>query len=256
MDDTALQTCGAMLVRVPARHARSLRRAHRLATRFFALPRERKERCRRTSLLPAVGPAPVVTGHWQPTEAKEMLRVFDAIPPNLPRPLRIALGEARSVLHELLLHCMLRCCHRAGYKASLRSLRYQCRGCCPLDIFLYHNRPGCSTPNCTPHVDRGYLHAIVASPIDGLELLNRGGDEEASAWRPPHELWPHMEPCADVIILANDALAQLSCGWATEHRYHACIHRVVGSRAGTPRLSISYELRPRHPGEDDEGSKS
>ena len=42
---------------------------------------------------------------------------------------------------------------------------------CPFDLFYYHNSPSAAeTPNCTPHVDRGLLSAIVVSPVAGLQL--------------------------------------------------------------------------------------
>ena len=88
------------------------------------------------------------------------------------------------------------------------------------------------------HVDRGFLHAIVASPVAGLELYDQG------TWRAPHEIWPDLQEHGDVVILANDELARVSCmpGWSGG-KIEACVHRVVNS-TNTPRLSISYELRP------------
>lgn len=41
---------------------------------------------------------------------------------------------------------------------------------CPFDLFHYYNRQeGDQVPNCTPHVDRGLVHVIVASNTPGLQ---------------------------------------------------------------------------------------
>lgn len=240
----SLRARGVGVVRLPKRHALALQRVHRLGYRFFKNSSlQLKQSCRRSTTIPALGAAAVMIGHYQPSDAKELLRTFDEIPHALPRPLRVAMGEARSILNELLLGCMVACCQAAGHPVSRRSLRLACRSCCPLDLFFYHNRS--SVPNCSPHVDRGFLHAIVASPVSGLEVLSN--DSQGDCWRAPHELWPDIEPHAHVIILANDTLARLSRGWDGGEeddgwRCEACVHRVVNER--TPRLSISYELRP------------
>jgi isopenicillin N synthase-like dioxygenase len=122
------------------------------------------------------------------------------------------------------------------------------------DLFNYFNSVGSQLPNCEAHVDRGFLHAIVASPVDGLELQSNAD----GTWHAPHALWPQITPHAHAVVFVNDALAQLSESWspaagarADEPRSRhdeplvACTHRVVRSKAGpVPRLSISYELRP------------
>ena len=81
-----------------------------------------------------------------------------------------------------------------------------------LDCFLYHNKPT-ATPNCAPHVDRGFLHAIVASPVDGLQLQSRASASSERAWHAPHELWPEITPHLHVIVIVNDALQSLSQSW-------------------------------------------
>ena len=268
----------AMLSR---QQAAVLQRAHREALRFFALPDDIKQQCSRHMVLPTVGPEQILIGHSKPTNAKELLRVYDAMPPRMPPPLRKSCRQARAILHELLSRCMLALCNDASVAAShksnhhvvitKRSLRQLCRGACPLDFFLYNNRRDASTP-CSAHVDRGFLHAIVASPVPGLELLERPQQRQPpppqqqqqqpqqqqqqqpqlndygadGGWRAPTDLWPSLEPHAHVIVMANDALARLSRrepGRFGGGVIDACVHRVVRAE-NVPRLSISYELRP------------
>lgn len=237
----SLRKHGCALVKLSKRQARAIWRVHRCASRFFALPASRKESARELCILPAIGPAPVIIGHWKPSDSKELLRIFDSCPRSLPLALRRCIAEARGILDEVLVCCLVACLKSAGCPISRRSLRYLCRGACPLDCFYYHNRPGSVRVPCTPHCDRGLLHAIVASPVPGLELFDRQRGE----WHSVQELWPSLEPLSHVIILANDALAELShtqpgwCGGQIE----ACVHRVVRADS-VPRLSISYELRP------------
>ena len=54
-------------------------RAHREALRFFALPDDIKQQCSRHMVLRTVGPEQILIGHSKPTNAKELLRVYDAL---------------------------------------------------------------------------------------------------------------------------------------------------------------------------------
>ena len=192
---------------------------------------------------PALGPTPIPVGYRQPSPAKELLRLFGAkLPPQLPLALRRAVLEARRVLHALLLRCMRKVCQASGMQLSHRALRRATqRGLnCPTDLFYYNNEGSSeAVPNCSAHVDRGYLHAIVVSPTDGLEVFDR----QSECWHSLRSRWPEARPLADVVVLANDSLARLS----REHPswmgapVDACIHRVA--KAASPRLSISHELR-------------
>lgn len=65
------------------------------------------------------------------------------------------------------------------------------------------------------------------------------------------EIWPEAIPCRDVIVLCNAELQALSSSWMCTHSHRlgkrgvelaACTHAVA--RADSPRVSISYELRP------------
>lgn len=245
----SLSSLSACVVQVQAHEARALERAYKLAYRFFRLsPHADKVHCCCLRAAAPAGPTPVIEGYSQPSDAKELLRIFNKLPPGLPGPLRRAILHAQGILNNLLVRCMVSICRSAGLATSARSLRYLCRGACPLDIFFYHNRSCQATSfNCTPHVDRGFLHAIVVSPVDGLQLLDRR-KQQAHVWRPPQLIWPHVKPHTHVVVLANDALARLSRSsrWlAAQHeqmKIDACVHRVVKSQ-NTARLSISYELR-------------
>ena len=69
-------------------------------------------------------------------------------------------------------------------------------------------------------------------------------DRQRGEWHSVQELWPSLEPLSHVIILANDALAELSHtqpGWCVGGQIETGPSRRADS---VPRLSISYELRP------------
>lgn len=237
----SLQRRGFALARLSRREASIIQRAHRDALRFFSQPEGIKKECRRHVRVPAVGPEPILIGHSKPSSSKELLRQFSAMPPKLNPSLRRSAAQARRILHELLCRIMLAV---ASGHVTRRSLRQLTRGACPLDFFYYYNQASVTVP-CTPHVDRGYLHAIVASPVPGLELYEREQPGHQATWRAPSDLWPELEPMVHVVVLANDALARLSnssTGWRSG-RIEACVHRVVRAE-NVPRLSISYELRP------------
>jgi isopenicillin N synthase-like dioxygenase len=238
----SLRASSSALVRLQPAHARELRELDRLARRFFALPGAAKQRARATLCLPCVGTVEVCQGFHVPSAAKELLRLFAAArvaPLGLPTRLRRAAGRAAASLDRLLAACLGSVLRGVGRAVSARTMRRLIGANRVLDCFHYHNRTP-SLPNCTPHVDRGLLHAIVASPVDGLEL--RGAD---GGWRAPHELWPAIEPHRDVLVLCNHALQELSRGWPAGRQLEACTHRVVRPAAGAvARLSVSYEVRP------------
>ena len=236
---SSLRARGAAVARVSVPQERVLLRAYRLARRFFErTSAANKQRCQFLSADAALGPAPVLIGYRHLQGTKELVRVLGKLPSQLPAALRRAIKEAQRVLDDLLMQGLIALLRNGGHHTSQRSLRRLCRGACPLDLFYYPNQPHCTEPT-SPHVDRGYLHAIVASPSAGLELYEDG------EWAAPHMIWPTLQPHADVIILANDALARLSRepGWQGGV-IDACLHRVVNSTPHTARLSVSYELRP------------
>jgi hypothetical protein len=237
----------AALVRLSKRQAGALRALHRLSIRFFAKPALEKRPCHSDVQLPDVGPSLVRVGYHTPSEAKELIRVFKGAraPAALPAALRRSIAKAAQILDQVLLDALQSLLRSAGCMVSSRGLRRMIRGNAVTDIFHYHNR-GCrdGSQNCTPHVDRGLVHAIVASPVDGLQLWTTDG------WRHPHELWPEIVPHQDVVVLVNDALQALSTRWPRGPALVACTHRVVGPAAGAvARVSISHEVRPAANGE-------
>ena len=239
--------CGphsAALIRLTKAQTNDLRTLHQEGLRFFKRSEQFKQSCSSDLHSPSIGAMPVLNGYRTPSDAKELLRLFEGprSPSNLPRQLRRASARGSAILNALLLRCLQSILKSAGGRAvSTRAMRRIVRQNRVLDIFSYHNRPQASgaiaVNNCEPHVDRGFLHAIVASPVDGLQLQVNG------VWRPPHEIWPQITPHAHVIVFVNDALQTLSRSWTQP--LSACTHRVVRSAAGAvQRLSISFELRP------------
>ena len=84
---------------------------------------------------------------------------------------------------------------------------------CAFDLFHYHNHRSSSAngsqrtdmANCGPHIDRGYLSALVFSPVPGLLLRDTsagaeaggvaaGGAAEGGGWVEPHRRWPGVHP--------------------------------------------------------------
>ena len=246
----SFKSASAAAIRLSPAAAQTLQSLHDLGEAFFALPSTEKEACQHVAKIDSAGPVPVLVGYRRPSPAKELLRVYGrCLPPKrLPRPLRVALARARALLDGVLRSCLLALGRR---DVSCRAMRRRLRaGCAPLDLFSYCNST--PTPNCTEHVDRGLLHAIVASPVPGLELRAPPDGVGAPRWTTPLELWPGLTAHRDVIILVNHELQQLSAEpagvddeisspWAGEPLV-ACTHRVTKA-AGRRRLSISYELR-------------
>ena len=259
--ELALQQHRAALVTLTIGQQRAVRDFHLHALRFFALRPECKLRCQSTLQLCSVGPAPVLNGYRRPSDAKELLRLFSNASVGkrvMPAALRRAAARVAEVLDDLLVCCLRSVCRRAGRPVSRRAVRRLVRGNRVLDAFLYHNRQA-GLENCAPHIDRGFLHAIVASPVDGLELRRADG-----SWHAPHDdqvFGPAVAAFEHVIVLVNDALSQLSASWeaselgasaaAVRTTLQPCTHRVIRPTSGAvPRLSISYELRPAADADD------
>ena len=93
---------------------------------------------------------------------------------------------------------------------------------CALDLFHYHNhsRSGggrgeswrTDLANCGAHIDRGYLSALVCSPVPGLLLRDRDAPAAGAAaaaganWVEPRRRWPSAQPHRDAIVIVNHAL--------------------------------------------------
>ena len=105
---------------------------------------------------------------------------------------------------------------------------------CPLDYFWYPNDS--SIENCSAHVDRGLMHAVVVSDTAGLQVMSSA---ESSGWLSVDSSIG-LVPFHDVIVFPNQMMEQLTTCYA-DAPVQACTHRVVG--AGEARLSISFELR-------------
>ena len=186
-------------------------------------------------VLAGAGTRPVRVGWRSVNEAKELFRVYSnaPLPPHLPPQFRRALLRVQRVLDRLLSASLM-----AALECSRRELPR--RGASTLDIFLYFNNHGHFPrfQNCTPHVDRGLLSAVVVPEVRGLVVSDpdpvapdlSGSDD----WRDPTA---GGEPLRDAVVFVNHELQELS-----SKRYRACVHAVESVR-GRPRLSISYELR-------------
>jgi len=222
------------LTRFSAADARAIRRLDATARAFMASPGRKRAVYER--VLPGAGMRPVRVG-WRSVnpEVKELFRVYSSapLPPHLPPQFRRALLRVQRVLDRLLTASLM-----AALECSRRELPR--RGASTLDIFLYFNSQENSDrfSNCTPHVDRGLLSAVVVPEVRGLVVSDpdpvapdlSGSDD----WRDPTA---GGEPLRDAVVFVNHELQELS-----SKRYRACVHAVESVR-GQPRLSISYELR-------------
>ena len=222
------------LTRFSAADARAVLRLNAAARTFMASPG--RKRAVYDRVLPGAGMRPVRVG-WRSVnpEVKELFRVYSSapLPPHLPPQFRRALLQVQRVLDRLLTASLM-----AALECSRRELPR--RGASTLDIFLYFNNHGHFPrfQNCTPHVDRGLLSAVVVPEVRGLVVSDpdpvapdlSGSDD----WRDPTA---GGEPLRDAVVFVNHELQELS-----SKRYRACVHAVESVR-GRPRLSISYELR-------------
>ena len=102
---------------------------------------------------------------------------------------------------------------------------------CAFDLFHYHNhsRSGggggggggggsgggdsqrTDFANCGAHIDRGYLSALVCSPVPGLLLCDRDAPAAGAAapglnWVEPRRRWPSAQPHRDAVVIVNHAL--------------------------------------------------
>ncbi len=118
----------------------------------------------------------------------------------------------------------------------------------PFDFFHYYNKSNAelcdTTPNCSIHVDPGFLTLVPSARVPGLALLSR--QEEKF-------IWPEVSasPLQDVVVFSGRTLELLS-----QTRFPAVYHRVdrpeacMGVepspqlQAQRDRLALVYELRP------------
>ena len=212
------------LTRFSAADARAVLRLDATARAFMASPG--RKRAVYDRVLPGAGMRPVRVG-WRSVnpEVKELFRVYSSapLPPHLPPQFRRALLQVQRLLDRLLTASLM-----AALECSRRELPR--RGASTLDIFLYFNRATEDRDrfsNCTPHIDRGLLSAVVVPEVRGLLVRSADG------WKDPTA---GSKPLEDAVILVNHELQELS-----SKEYHACVHAV--ENYNQPRLSISYELR-------------
>ena len=226
------ESCVA-LTRLSAADARAVHRLDATARAFMASP------CRKRAVydrvLPGAGMRPVRVG-WRSVnpEVKELFRVYSSapLPPHLPPQFRRALLRVQRLLDRLLTATLM-----AALQCSRRELPR--RGASTLDIFLYFNSQEKSDrfSNCTPHIDRGLLSAVVVPEVRGLVV------SDPTDWRDriPRPNWRDptagAEPLGDALVFVNHELQELS-----SDEFRSCVHAVEFVR-GPPRLSISYELR-------------
>tara|TARA_B110001452_G_C15197685_1_gene415688 strand:+ start:556 stop:1455 length:900 start_codon:yes stop_codon:yes gene_type:complete len=250
---------GAALVKHRRAHALILARLRRASAEFFLEPTAAKAAASNHSSCPAFGPMPVLVGWRRPSDSKELYRSFagESLPASTPGRLRTLACAAQRLLHHALVVCLRTILRAAGARCSARAVRELLVGTqkgaqrlnCALDLFYYPNDAAAVSPNCTPHVDRGYLSAIVVSDVPGLVLLDGAARRLVS----PCQIWPRARPHEHTVVLVNHALQALDAtGWSNTSPVvptnneppplMACTHAVT--KASAPRLSISYELRP------------
>ena len=228
----SLRESSIALTRFSAADARAVRRLDATARVFMASPR--RKRAVYDRVLPGAGTRPVRVGWRSVNEAKELFRVYSSapLPPHLPPQFRRALLCVQRLLDRLLTATLM-----AALQCSRRELPR--RGASTLDIFLYFNSQEKSDrfANCTPHIDRGLLSAVVVPEVRGLVVSDPTDCRDRIPrpdWRDPTA---GAEPLGDAVVFVNHELQELS-----SNRYRACVHAVESVR-GQPRLSISYELR-------------
>lgn len=253
----------AALVRLPPEGGLTMQRLHTVFQSFFSdTPDVEKAKCAEHTRQPNVGPASILVGWRRPSVAKELVRLFAAAPPSAVLPDQPWLVASKSLFARAAqreLHAVLSACLQVVLQAlsgddvspeMVASLLGGSTGeglvsNCALDIFFYPNDDvhASGVPNCTEHVDRGFLSAVVVSPVPGLELW----DGERGEFRAVNDIWPHALPWRDVVVFVNDELERMAADsrWSARSRLPglvACTHAV--RKAAAPRLSISYELRP------------
>lgn len=128
-------------------------------------------------------------------------------------------------------------------KGSLSNDQAEAKGLSPMDYFYYYNRASDEEgrqdfENCTPHIDRGYMSAIVCARTPGLELYVR----EQQCWVPIER---YLRPYKDIVLIVNAKSEGMKLGCLSHsneiHPLLPCIHRV--GRYFFPRTSITYERR-------------
>ena len=247
----------AALLRLTPADGVILSRLTDAAEEFFAADEPIKADASALALCAAVGPQPVRLGWRRPSAAKVLYRHFAGSPcplPAMPRRFRTLLRAARRLLHRALVACLRTVLREAGARCSQRAVRAllspgasskptaaKAPLNCPLDLYRYGNDAAAATvPNCSAHVDRGLLSAVVLSPVSGLMLW----DAEVGAFVAPERRWPGAAPHRHAVILVNHALQALDTTGPPPPRQPpliACTHEV--RKAEVPRISISYELR-------------
>ena len=260
--------CSAVLIRLPAESARVMRKMDEAAHLYFE-NRAHKEWDSVDVQLPAVGPMPVRVGWRRPSAAKECIRWFSngdrrrAAPPvcgSLDHLSRAAQRSLRHVLESCLRLVLGALSARPVSDAAVRRLLSDLppdmtqphadrtpRSNAALDVFYYHNSAqAASVPNCEPHIDRGFLSAVVVAHVECLVLHDR----QTGEWCSVRRLWPDAVACADVVVFCNAELQQCAASarwpcdpglWPAGAELLACTHAVA--KAERPRVSLSYEVR-------------
>jgi isopenicillin N synthase-like dioxygenase len=106
-------------------------------------------------------------------------------------------------------------------------------GSSPFDLFYYNNTTAAlNVPNCSEHIDPGYLTVVPCAEVQGLSIM----DQESYEWIPVEKF---LKPRREAVIFPGNVLQRLS-----KFAILAGIHR-VDKQPGVPRLSLVYELRPK-----------
>ena len=256
-----------VVVRLPPHQTASLVRAIDAAKQFFAKPRFIKEATRLLVSEPGSSDsrARSLIG-YNDLFVKELFRYRSGLKPKeatqvLASESDRAIGVLRPLLDAIASACFGKAYHgelaRAQFGSTPTPAEYDP---CPLDYFLYRNEPKfCHVPNCTAHVDRGLLHAVVVAEVPGLEVAVCTNEQSLDAEPEWLAVEQSLEPFADVVVFTNclmesvvQELNQRRAEEAAEQAaqlpqrarpaLRACAHRVA--KAPEPRLSLSYELRP------------
>ena len=226
----ALEQHSYAVVALDAADALTVRHCAEAGLAYFTSTPEATKRTHRHVFSDAGGAG--LCGWNQPHAAKEVLRLRRGGP-----PLPIDAAAAFDVVERCA--CAAWCA-----VASLvpEHVDLQAMGCrvgrgggavssSPFDLMFYNNNAAAArVPNSTPHVDSpGLVTVIPVAATPGLRVRDRSG-----VWR---DVEATGRPGEHIVILVDAALQALSKG-----ALEACTHEVA--KAGEPRLSLVYELRP------------
>jgi hypothetical protein len=231
----ALAARSWVVIAVDPARARAFRECARLAAEFFEHTPARAKASATASFADAGGRG--LAGYNAPHAAKEVLRCRRGLlgAPPCPVGLRGAVLAAFGAVERVALAAWRAAAPPgAPTLAALGAVVGDAApavSASPFDLMYYPNGAAAAAcANSTPHVDApGLVTCVPVAATPGLRVRDRAGG------------WVDVErryrPFEDVVVFADAALQALSRG-----AIRACEHEVA--KAGTPRLSLVYELRP------------